>query len=355
MVNSLKLEVQDAQDFLKMIEERRLREEEAQRQKEELRKRQEEELARIKKDLAEAAEVAKKKQQEEEERLLIEKMKREKEEEEDRKRREQDEQLKAQQEAEARQKRLELERKQKEEEEAKEMLLMRERERKLDKAKKDIEELFKKRDIDSLRKLCESVGDDDYLKSRCEKIASAFISKIDQERRAIDELRKALSVLDKNKMKSLLSEINSTMISPDNKDAEDVISEARRLCFAVSEKDFFVMKFKDAFQRQDVNTLQQMLMFARGMGIDEGEIRTVSMWLSQQKLGASRTKTVKIKNVSAVMEEKEEQNLKAYFSRLQGMYPLRFHPLLRDPDDFAKGQLVSKGKIKKSMLTWQEV
>lgn len=301
--------------------------------------------------MAEAAELVRKKHQEREEAKLLEKIDREQQEEEERQKRLQEEIKMRHRDFEERQKRLENERQRKEDEELKMLEKMRERNTKLERFKKDIEVAYSNRNVDALDHLMEDILDDEFLTGCLKDHVETYLEKIEKEKKAILSLSKALVTLDKDLMKSLLNDVDSSAYTQSS-DIESLILEARRMCYAVSDQEFFALKFREAFKQSDVDMCSEMLPRARDMGIDESEVRMVSMWLAQEKTGSMRT--MRVRTISAVLEEKELQNLRDYFSRIQGAFPLKFHSLIRTTKDYARNKL-SKSKYEKQMLIWQEV
>jgi hypothetical protein len=241
-----------------------------------------------------------------------------------------------------------------EEEEEKRLEEMREKEKKIAKLQQDLEGAMESRDAELIHWIMdEEILVDEEVRVRLESVAVNFVRNIDTEKAKLEKLAEAMGQFDRAKMKKLLSEIDIAAVSK-IKEVESLVIDAQRMCYILSEKEIFCLQLQAAFQKQDVDKCEKLVEEATMSGIDDEQVRAVSLWISQQKLKSQKIENAAVKNFSAVVDASQEKALSDYFWKLRASYPLRFHPLLREPGDFSKSLLFGS-KVKKYMLQWQEV
>jgi hypothetical protein len=248
----------------------------------------------------------------------------------------------------------ENERKQEEEDERR-LQDVREKEQKIAKLQHDLEGAMESRDASRIHQILDKeIMVDDDVRSRLANIASNFARSIDSEKEKLEKLATAMGEFDRVEMKRLLAEIDIASVSK-IKEVESLVVDAQRICYILSEKEFLCLQLQSAFQKQDEAKCEFLIDQANQCGIDDEQVRAVTLWLSQQKLKSQKVEGSANLNFSVFADASQEKALQDYFWNLRGSYPLRFHPLIRDPNDFSKNQLFAKGKIKKYMLQWQDV
>jgi hypothetical protein len=121
-------------------------------------------------------------------------------------------------------------------------------------AKQQLRDAIRSGDVSALEKLLPTFGEGTLKASKTMKLGRAMVDKIKNGKVILMNLRKAITDLDRPRMKELLEQARDLEL-----DVDDTILEARKLCFGILDSDFRSLQFKKAIEQKDIEQLKNLI------------------------------------------------------------------------------------------------
>lgn len=154
--------------------------------------------------------------------------------------------------------------------------------------------------------------------SRTLRLGKAMVDRINKGKVISLNLKKAVEDLDRPRMKELLEEAREV-----DMEVDDVILQARKLCYGMLDVDFRSLQFKRAMEKKDLDKLKSLISLCQEMGSNEEDVTKAKSFLTATAIPRAKS--------ASVFKTEDSQDLTQTFQSLRGLYPLSQFSMLRPP------------------------